>query len=186
MPRLGYEMKPQNIQSYLHKLETALWLRGLSDADTLAEVESHLREAAERGMQKGLDQATAEKEALQRFGPVRVVVSTFMNEGISLMQKVLLAIAVSAGLFFAYVDSRPTWDDTAITVGVILLTCGLLALLGFQRPWLLALAVGMWLPLYEITSTHGYASVIALVIAFIGAYGGWAVRLGIRKTFRMA
>jgi hypothetical protein len=103
-------------------------------------------------------------------------------KGISLMQKILLAIAVMAGLFFAYVDSRPSWDDTGITVGVILLTSGLLALIGFQRPWLLALAVGVWLPLYEVVTTHTYASIIALVVAFIGAYGGWAVRLGIQKT----
>jgi len=179
-------MKATNIQSYLRKLERALRLRGLSNADTLAEVESHLLEAVEHGMQNGLDQVTAEQEALKRFGSVRVVASTFMNERISLMQKILLAIAVAAGLFYAYVDSRPTWDDTGITVGVILLTCGLLALLGFQRPWLLALAVGIWIPLYEIITTHAYASIVALIIAFIGAYGGWAVRLGIRKTFHTA
>ena len=98
------------------------------------------------------------------------------------MQKILLAIAIMAGLFYAYVDSRPTWDDTGITVGVILLTCGILALIGFQRPWLLALAVGLWIPLYEITTSHTYASIIALVIAFIGAYGGWAVRMGFNKA----
>ena len=97
------------------------------------------------------------------------------------MQKVLLVIAVIAGLLFAYVDSRPTWDDTAITIGVILLTCGVLALIGFQPPWLLALAVGVWIPLYEIPTAHAYASLIALVVACIGAYGGWAVRRGIRK-----
>ena len=97
------------------------------------------------------------------------------------MQKILLAIAVIAGLFYAYVDSRPTWDDTGITVGVILLTCGILALIGFQRPWLLALSVGLWLPLYEITTTHAYTSVVALFIAFIGAYAGWAVRLSFTK-----
>ncbi len=97
------------------------------------------------------------------------------------MQKILLAIAFLAGLFYAYVDSRPTWDDTGITVGVILLTCGILALIGFQRPWLLALAVGVWLPLYEVMTSHTYASLVALVIAFIGAYGGWAVRLSFNK-----
>jgi hypothetical protein len=179
-------MKAQNIQSYLRRLERALWLRGLSDADTLAEVESHLLEATERGIQNGLDQAAAEQEALKRFGSVRLVASTFINERISLMQKILLAIAVIAGLFFAYVDSRPTWDDTGITVGIILLTSGLLALIGFQRPWLLALAVGLWLPLYEILTTHAYASMVALVSAFIGAYGGWVVRLGIRNIFHTA
>ena len=179
-------MREKNIQSYLRKLDNALWLRGLSNADTLAEVESHLLEAMERGIQNGLDQATAEKEALKRFGSVQVVASTFINERISPMQKILLAIAVMAGLFFAYVDSRPTWDDTGITVGAVLLTCGLLALIGYQRPWLLALAVGAWIPLYEIITTQAYASIFAVIIAFIGAYGGWVVRLGIRKTFHTA
>ena len=102
------------------------------------------------------------------------------------MQKILLGVAIAAGLFFAYVDSRPTWDDTGITVGVLLLTSGLLALIGFQRPWLLALAVGLWIPLYEVTTTHAYASIIALVVTFIGAYGGWAMRLGIRKALDTA
>jgi len=102
------------------------------------------------------------------------------------MQKILLTLAIIAGLFFAYVDSRPTWDDTGITVGVLLLTSGLLALIGFQRPWLLALAVGLWMPLYEITTSHAYASIIALVVTFIGAYGGWAVRLGIHKALDTA
>ena len=102
------------------------------------------------------------------------------------MQKILLTVATMAGLFFAYVDSRPTWDDTGITVGVILLTSGLLALVGFQRPWLLALAIGVWLPLYEIITAHAYASIAALVVAFIGAYGGWIVRLGIHETFHTA
>lgn len=100
------------------------------------------------------------------------------------MQKILLTIAVIAGLFFAYIDSRPTWDDTGITIGVLLLTSGLLGLIGFQRPWLLALAIGLWLPLYEISTAHAYASLIALIVTFIGAYGGWAVRLGIQKASR--
>ena len=99
------------------------------------------------------------------------------------MQKVLIAIAIIAGLFFAYVDSRPTWDDTGILAGAILFACGLIALIGYQRPWLLALAVGGWIPLRGILITHNYASFLALVIAFVGAYTGWAFRIGIRKTF---
>jgi hypothetical protein len=102
------------------------------------------------------------------------------------MQKILLAVAVVSGLFIAYVDSRPTWDDTGITVGFILLVSGALALAGYKRPWLLALAVGGWLPLYEIMTSRSFASIIALIIAFIGAYAGWAFRLGIRKVFHPA
>jgi hypothetical protein len=102
------------------------------------------------------------------------------------MQKVLLTVAVVSGLFITYVDSRPTWDDTGITAGVILLVCGLIALLGYQPPWLLALAVGAWIPLYGILVTHNFGSIIALIIAFIGAYAGWAFRIGIRKVLNPA
>jgi len=98
------------------------------------------------------------------------------------MQKILLAIAIAAGLFFAYVDSLPSWDDTGILAGAILLTCGLIALIGIHKPWLLALAVGAWIPLRGILVAHNYGSILALIIAFVGAYAGWAFRLGIRKT----
>jgi hypothetical protein len=97
------------------------------------------------------------------------------------MQKILLGFAVLAGLFFAWVDTRPNWDDTGILAGGILLVCGLFALLGFQRPWLLALVVGGWIPLYGIFVSHNFGSLLALVIAFVGAYAGWVVRLGICK-----
>ena len=100
------------------------------------------------------------------------------------MQKILLVIATISGLFLAYIDSRPTWDDTAIMVAAISIVSGVIALLGFERPWLLALVVGIWIPLYGMISfSHNYGSIIALIIAFIGAYAGWAFRLGIRKIF---
>ncbi len=175
-----------HIQSYLRSLEWELWLRGLSDHDRLAEIEDHLLESVEQGLGRGLSREQAEQEALKRFGSARLVSSTFENERINLMQKILLAVAVLSGLFIAYVDSRPTWDDTGITVGAILLVCGLIALLGYRRPWLLALAVASWLPLYEISTTHNFGSIIALAVGFIGAYGGWAFRIGIRKTFKTA
>ena len=102
------------------------------------------------------------------------------------MQKILLVIATLVGMFLAYVDSRPTWDDTGIEVAAILLICGLLALIGFPRPWLLALLVGGWIPLYGILFSHNFGSIIALIIAFIGAYAGWAFRIGFRKASNSA
>jgi len=102
------------------------------------------------------------------------------------MQKILLGIAVLSGLFIAYVDSRPTWDDTGITAGAILLICGLIAVFGYRRPWLLALVVGGWITVYGLLFTQNYGAILALAIAFVGAYSGWAVRLGIDKMLHSA
>ena len=101
-------------------------------------------------------------------------------------QRLLPAIACSLGLLIAYVDSRPTWDDTGITAGSILLVSGLLAMLADRRPWLWALTTGAWVPLYGIVFTHNVASILALVVAFVGAYAGWLLLWGWRSVFRPA
>lgn len=186
-------MKENRIQTYLRKLQRHLWLRGLADADTLAEIENHLLESVETGLRRGLSAEEAEWQALERFGSAQVVARTFERERKDNMQKVLLVLAILMGLFIAYVDSRPTWDDTGITVGTMLLSSGLLTLLGHRRPWLIALAIGLWTPLYETYVSHNFGlpgvvlfPLIVLLICLVGAYSGWAVRLGIRKTLNLA
>ena len=184
---------PEKIQNYLRVLKHQLWLRGVFRHDELAEVASHLTESFEAGIRRGLSVDESEREALERFGSVDVVAVAFERERNTRMQKLLLALAVVAGLFIAYVDSRPTWDDTGITAGSILVSSGLLTLLGYRRPWLIALAIGLWLPVYEVYNSHDYSlpnlilfPILILFIASIGAYGGWLVRLGIQKTFHPA
>ena len=179
-------MKEDRIQTYLRKLEHHLWLRGLADQNDLAEIESHLLEAVQQGVDQGLTVEQAETQALERFGSVRIVVSTFEKERMDGMQSILLAIAVLAGLFSAYVDSRPTWDDTGILAGGLLIVSGLLTLLGHRRPWLIALAVGIWIPLHDIYLSHDARMLLVLLFPLVGAYGGWLVRLGIRKTLHPA
>jgi len=186
-------MKKNRIHTYLRKLEWQLWLRGLEDADALAEVESHLLESVEAGLRQGLSETEAEARALEQFGSVNVVVRTFEKERNTGMQKVLLILAICIGLFIAYIDSRPTWDDTGITAGTMLLSGGLLTLLGYRRPWLIALAVGIWTPMYETYLSRNFdlpgvilLPLFVLLICLIGAYAGWAVRLGIRRTFHIA
>ena len=176
----------KQIESYLRALKRKLWLKGLFNPDALEEVESHLLEAVEAGIRRGLSVDESERQALERFGSVKVVSLAFEKERNNLMQNLLLGLAVVAGLFSAYVDSRPTWDDTGILVGGILLVSGLLTLLGHRRPWLIALAVGIWIPAYEIYVTHDFRFLVILLIPMIGAYGGWLVRLGIRKTLHPA
>jgi hypothetical protein len=176
----------KQIESYLRALKRQLWLRGVFDPDALAEAESHLLESFEAGLRRGLSVDESEQQALKRFGSVKVVSLAFERERNKFMQNILLAFAVIAGLFSAYVDSRPNWDDTGILVGGLLLVSGLLTLLGHRRPWLIALAIGIWIPMYEIFATHDFMMLIVLLIPLIGAYGGWLMRLGIQKSFHPA
>jgi len=179
-------MQENQIQAYLRKLERHLWVRGLADKNDLAEIESHLLEAVEHELSQGLSLEEAQTQALERFGSVKIVVSTFEKERQNLMQNILLAAAVLAGLFSAYVDSRPTWDDTGILAGGLLMISGLLTLLGHRKPWLIALAVGIWIPLHDIYLSHDFRMLLVLLFPLVGAYGGWLVRLGIRKTLHPA
>ncbi len=186
-------MREDRLQTYLRTLERQLWFRGLVDREILAEIESHLLESVEAGLRRGLSQEAAEQEALERFGSVSVIVRTFEKERKNVMQKILLAVAVLTGLFIAYVDSRPTWDDTGMTVGAILLASGLLTLIGHRRPWLIALAIGLWMPVYETYLSQDFRlpgvillPFFVLFVSFAGAYAGWAVHLGIRRALQPA
>jgi hypothetical protein len=89
---------------------------------------------------------------------------------------ILLLVAMLAGATITYIDSRPNWDDTGVTAGAILLTCGILALLSPSRWWVWAFAVGSWIPLFGIVRTHNYGAVLALVVAFLGALSGVGIR----------
>ncbi|MEX0710079.1 MAG: hypothetical protein WD116_02625 [Chloroflexota bacterium] len=88
----------------------------------------------------------------------------------------LVVAGLAIGLTVAYFDSRPTWDDTGITVAVLLLTAGMLAGLSGRRPWLWAVLVGAWTPLLEIPLDGEWLSILALAAAGIGAaLGYWVV-----------
>jgi hypothetical protein len=70
------------------------------------------------------------------------------------MQMRLFAASNLMGLFFAYIDSRPNWDDAGVLVGQIFLASAILGSLGPRRPWLWALAISVWMPLQESLTTH--------------------------------
>jgi len=80
--------------------------------------------------------------------------------------------ALACGAFLAWMDSSPGWDDTGVTVGLVLVGA---AAFGALRPawaWAAAVAVGAWIPIVEIPSTHNFGALAALAFAFAGAYGG--------------
>jgi hypothetical protein len=92
------------------------------------------------------------------------------------MRKWLFISAVLLGILIAWVDSHPTWDDAGITAFAILGVSGLLGFFSPHKPWVWALAVGIWIPLAAIFFTHNYGGLIVLVFAFVGAYGGMLAR----------
>jgi hypothetical protein len=96
---------------------------------------------------------------------------------------VLLAAAVAAGAAIGYVDSRPGWDDTGITAGLLILAAGTAAAVSGRRPWLWALLVGGGTPLLEIPTGGSPASLAALLFAAAGAFAGWLVARGWQRRY---
>ena len=88
----------------------------------------------------------------------------------------MIILAVAGGLVIAWVDSRPTWDDAGITAGMLFLTAALFGALHPPRAPVWALAVGVWVPLAGIVLHHNFGSLLALGVAFFGAYAGALAR----------
>ena len=86
------------------------------------------------------------------------------------------AFALALGLAIATVDSRPGWDDTGVTAGLLVLAAATVAALDGRRPWLWALLVGLPLPLIEVPATGSGAALVAILFAAIGASIGIVVR----------
>ena len=88
----------------------------------------------------------------------------------------LLSLGVISGIFIAWVDSLPSWDDTGIIAGSLFLISGILTFLARRRPWLTALAVGLWVPLRALVSSGDLSMVLVLIFPFLGAYAGFYLR----------
>ena len=90
------------------------------------------------------------------------------------MQYLLTLIAIVIGHVFAYVDSRPNWDDAGVLAVTIAIVSAILAYLYPRRPWIWALAVGVWIPLHDLIHNGNFGSLLALAFATAGAYlGAW-------------
>ena len=100
------------------------------------------------------------------------------------MRIILITAAIAVGLLIAYFDSRPNWDDTGVTAGVVFLASATFAFLGKNRPWLWAVAVGIWIPMTGILISRNYGSLLALLVALGGAYAGMIVRLALQTDWR--
>jgi len=91
----------------------------------------------------------------------------------------ILGIAIAAGAVIAWMDTRPGWDDAGITAVLILVASLIGGSLLPNRAWAAALAVGAWVPLVEVVRDRNYGSLLALAVAFAGAYAGAFARRGL-------
>ena len=82
-------------------------------------------------------------------------------------------VAIGFGLAVAWMDSRPGFDATGITAGLLLIAGAVAAFVSRRRPWLWALAAGMWVPWFEIRDASMIEPFAALAFAGIGAAAGW-------------
>ena len=163
-------MEKDRIQEYLHLLERELRKRGLSNKETLAEMESHLLDSVDQSLSRGMKPADAQQNAVDRFGAPGLVAHQFEKESNFMKQKILLISSLVLGLLIAYIDSRPTWDDTGITVLALLVGGGIIGLLVRKHPWLFAFAFGLWIPLYGIIFRHDFSMSVVLFFPFVGVY----------------
>jgi len=89
---------------------------------------------------------------------------------------VVLAIAILFGITIAWVDTRPHWNDTGITVMLLLLVSLVCGYFTTQKPWLIAFAAGLWVPLFNIALTGNFGVLAALGFTFAGAYAGYYLK----------
>ena len=90
-----------------------------------------------------------------------------------------LILSVASGSMIAWIDTRPNWDDTGITVGLILISTVVCGGLSPSRAWLWALIVGGTVFVANFVLHGDYGSAIALGVALVGAYIGAGVRWGL-------
>ena len=87
---------------------------------------------------------------------------------------VIIAPAVLAGMALASYDLRT--DDTGIEVGLLLIASATLAAFAPRRWWIVALCVGLPIPITEIVVSHAAlvpGGIAALAIAIVGALIGF-------------
>jgi hypothetical protein len=90
---------------------------------------------------------------------------------------VLLWIAaLAAGAAILWIDSRPTWDDTGITAGLLLLTSAGFGMAEPRQPWRWGLAIGAWIPVMQLLKSWQPMALVILAIAMVGAHVGSLLR----------
>jgi hypothetical protein len=167
------------LETYVDRLAAELRKRGLTDPRIVEEARGHLTDAIERAVERGMPRDAAERDAVARFGAPDVIAANFAGSRHRVPNRVLLVLAAVVGLTIAYVDSRPGWDHTAVTAFSLLLSAAVIGFIGSERPWLWALAIGVWIPLHALVraqSPDSLTMLLALTFPYAGACAGLLAR----------
>jgi len=87
----------------------------------------------------------------------------------------VVIVAVIVGAVIGYVDSRPNWDDTAVTAGAVLLAAIVLASIRPGAAWLIGLALGLPVVVFNVVTRRNWASVLAIGFSMVGAGIGYGI-----------
>src|SRR5918994_5763951 len=181
----GRAMKFDTIEAYLAALAYELRRHGASTMRMVEEARGHLVDAVEHGMQRGLDETSAQRAAIDQFGSAESVAATFIAQTYWLVDRLVLLAAAIIGIVIAYVDSRPAWDDTGVTAFSLIAASALCGFASPRRPWRCALAVGMWILVFAMLGSASLDAVVMLVIVMctlVGAYAGATMRVAFLRT----
>jgi hypothetical protein len=88
----------------------------------------------------------------------------------------LLTTVVAAGFLIGWIDTRPSWDDSGITVAAILAASFIPGILHPSRAWLWALIVGCEVAGFNLIPNGHAGGLMAVPVSFIGAYCGALLR----------
>jgi hypothetical protein len=84
----------------------------------------------------------------------------------------LFILSIVAGSAIGWIDSRPTWDDTGVTVGLIIVPTAIMGGLMPEHAWLWGLVTGGIVSAMNIILGANYGSLMAVAFAISGAYLG--------------
>jgi hypothetical protein len=85
-------------------------------------------------------------------------------------------LATAFGATIAWIDVQPNWNDTGITALMIFISSLFCGYRANQKPWIIALIIGLWAPIFSMLTTQNFGAFLSLIPAFIGAYIGYLFR----------
>ncbi len=83
-----------------------------------------------------------------------------------------IIFACIIGFALAKIDTSKNWNDTGITVGLVLLSSFIFGAIMPGFAWLWAIIIGGFIFSFNVIQNSNYGSAGAILFAFIGAYAG--------------